>query len=679
MPTGSWRSGQDITASGWTNQLPGPLFATDNTLGSLTSRRAGGKWRFEIDPRADRHPVGFLLSNGYRFFFSDADSLTVVVTTPGLLVGRASKELNPRLIAVGSSLLEKNHCTCVEANGEYIAFSRKEHNDGIDFLLAISPTSSDEALRQIQAAAEISAEALFEEEISRRAFFWNSLPSTKVAAATLMRGVEDLIAHLMPPNDSIPFRWSRADRRNAASNMDINQTWLLASAWCSIDPQVAEDLVKAALSCQREDGLIPARSGADATRSDALAWPLMAQSVRQVWSVTKNTAFAEYCLPRLERYLSRALDYYDPRGAGFPRWKNADESLDPASFHPDVAPVELIGLLTSEIEAYEQLAKAVPSAQARQSLLSAEQTLFLNHLTGIFWDSKAFAFKDRIANGTPVERCTSAHMMPWLCEGLPASYKKTSIQLNPRLEKETEPRQVFQAFLILQCCRQAHLSKELGVIQNHLRKELEKAFQDGLPNHFALSALLAVLEKMPADARPSDSSPSKLAIKMESHRHLFVGIFVGLAILMTLGIFASIFARRQPPLQSTEALLALARQHYAQGHYDEALQVYSNMMAEAQGIAAIEFGMANAFFKKGQYQDAERLYRHLLQSQRPMPSALMNLAISLHRQGRTEEAMECYRQFDEQYRDQYSGLSARARLAMDLIREQTKTPLQETP
>jgi tetratricopeptide (TPR) repeat protein len=495
----------------------------------------------------------------------------------------------------------------------------------------------------------------------------STINPASVADDAMARAVESLKAHLMPPNDAIPFRWSRD--HDADAGMNINQIYLLSAAWCLIDPQVAEDLVKSALSCQREDGLIPAHTQSG---EKDIAWPLLAQSARQVWNVTKNPAFAEYCLPRLERYLSRVLDYYDPRGTGIPRWRTAGEMLEPDLYHPDVAHVDLISLLTSEIEAYEQLALAVPSAQVHRSILAVEQTQFLSHLITLFWDRSKLVFKDRFATGAAVERTSYTHILPWLCESLPSIYRQAGwvASFTPSVSSNTGTAAYVLYFLILECYRKASFGQELSVLRDKLLKTLEPLRQGTAPLHPAAASLLLVAEKLPVHPQKNLIGPSKLAIKLDNHRPLFFGAVALLIVILGVILFFTVFAKRQPPLQSMEAIVALARQNYAQGNYDEAIQIYSDLMKRSGSIMAVEMGLANAYFKKGQYQEAETHYRNLLQAKRAPPSALLNLAATLYRQGRREEAYECYKQFDEQYGRQYIELSARARLAMELLREQ---------
>ncbi len=655
LPTLPWRAGWDISAPEAQENLD---FQTLEQPGSF-ALPGGANGRLELrNGNLSTKPLALHLSCGLRITLPGGGSITFMAAGPGVLAGRLEEPFSVHLVDGDKDAGLSQGAQQASLSGRQAVLC----TEGTAFALALGVQPAEKMLALARNALSFPVEEAFEKEVARRTAFWTTTPSPKLNTTFLSACVESLMGKARPPAPLLAHRWMQGEGELPA--FELNTVFPLASAWCHIEPRMAEDLVLAALSTQQDSGLFPSVFFPSTGSIKGVAWPLMAQSVLRVWKATRSVSLLNFSLPLLEQYLLKTLDYYDPKGTGFPQWPTAEACMDPASHAPGVAPVDLISLLIRETEAFEELARQAPASQANATAFSEERALMCGNLLTHFWDPSALMFRDRSASGKAAGNDTPAQLLPCGCSSVPDLYKKPSEALAGGLLKGPPPA---LSALVLQSLAMVSAQGVRAKIQQGLLASFGTL---SAPPNAPSAALAILLEKETAEAEEEKKGFSPLVRTLDKHRHVALSVIVGVILLVLSIVVIWTIARPSLSRSSYEALQALAHQQYVQGNYDEAARIYAQIAQSGTRFAGAEMGVANARFRQGRYPEAEALYRRLLEQKNPSPAARMNLALTLYRQNRLEESAAEYRLFDETYRKSHPQLAERARLALELLQAQ---------
>ena len=688
-------------------------FRTLAKPGDLAPMDFPAPWSFHAAPPDHMGPPAvILLANGYRLSFPQhpyAGSCTCIMIKPGVMVGRSELGISPSLFCAEREVHRSGNAEWIDLSGHHVLLAKNTSAEGTRFCLAAGLGDHTPSMNSAEGWLEEDVDALFNREIEQRAPFWNENRVAPPFHRHLWYAVESLAARIRPPCGAFAFRWSVGEQLEGMV-LDANQTLALALAWRSIDCTVAEDIVCAVLSCQAENGSIPARISADgAVLSPSPAWPLLAQSAVAAWDVRRNPKFLEYVLPRLYRYLADTISHTDPRTCGIHCWQSSAESLIPQAFDAGLVSPDLMTFLICEIEAFFHLCDAAPQFTFDRAALQAEYDRLTRYLLEVLWDNDAKMFRSRYENGTPIERISIASILPLLWSALPPRHEEPLLrQLNSRVqfhtksgaplwlkwedETETPPVPAAHQVLLLEALirtgarpeleqfsrtlseRLAHLFNSRAHLPNDLRTsdEVKDPAQPAPKVQLALPSALAVVVAGCFDEHtgPTDAESKKLRW-LDRHRAAVIGVAIAILALAVVAGTMALIARRTLPAATLEALAGLARQQCVSRNYDDAILTYQKLWKGTRGSPAVELLMGNTYYAKGDYLAAERLYRNVLQKNPQSLSALHNLGLTLFRQNRMSEAAACYEELIQKSGPAHPGIVNRARLALGLIAERT--------
>ncbi len=696
-----WNSDADPLAEGCFRALANP--------GDLAPVEVPAPWSFHLSPP---DPVGppslVLLANGYRLTFPQESRLaacTCVLVRPGVLVGRSTPGMSLSLFCAESETHKEGHTEWIDLPGRHALLAKSDLADETRFCLIAGQGDPAQSMDSARYWMTENADELFDKEIAQRTPFWSDRQVLPTHRRHLWVAVESLISRIRPPCGAFPFRWSVGDRIEGTI-LDANQTLPLVLAWRSIDAAVAEDIVCSVMSCQAENGSIPAAISADGVvLSSAPAWPLLAQAACAAWECRRNPKFLAYVLPRLYRYLAHAVSHTDPRACGIHCWQASSESILPQVFDAGLESPELTTFLICEIEAFLQLCEAAPQFTFDRAALDAKHDNLIQRLLQELWDNKAKIFRSRYENGDPIERISIGSILPLLWRELPPRHEEPLLRrLNSRApfhtpcgaplwlrwedETGTPPIPALHQALLLEALIRTGAQQELRAFSGTLSARLAQLFDTGagLPNELqtlngdhrsatpqpVIPATLAVLLAAGGHEHTGSGDPALRNLRwMDRHRAALVGAAVAILVLGVGAVTTALIARRTLPAATLEALAGLARQQCAGGNYDGAIATYEKLWEGTRGASAIELLMGNTYFAKGDYPAAEKLYRSVLQKDPQSLTALHNLGLTLFKQNRMDEAADCYRELIQKSGSTHPGVANRARLALGLIEEQT--------
>jgi tetratricopeptide (TPR) repeat protein len=513
-------------------------------------------------------------------------------------------------------------------------------------------------------------------------------PSQSAAAAAW--AADALAARVRAPEGIFPERWFNSAAPGDAPAMDLNHLPVILAYWTPRDPALAAELMRSAFIGQDPDGGLCRRIRADGCVVDSAApWPRLLAGARPVCEA--DPALRDWIQPRGEAWLRWAHARFDPRAEGRFCWPTPDESPLPRAWDEGLASVGLVSLLLGEIEAFRAIIGESGSPSDPQALHTFEQRL-QDALTALR-DGPDGVFRDRYPDGRAVQRETLPTYFPLLLDGIPASLRTTlsaGLTSGPLRragggfvawepwpgDPEPPPAPLALQPLALEALERADPAAA-DRARAAIRSILVLSWQSyGVPPHDLREAAKGtgdpVAEVILAGASKSAATTPSMQW-MERHRSGLLAVLLALMVLPVLAIFWLAHQRVTLPASTMESIISLGRQSLAAGQSREAeflLRDFIRRTGNPPGAAHLWLG--NALFRQGRFSEAEAEYRIGLDDGQSSLQALYNLGLTLHRLGRPDEAVECFDALIEAYDEELPDVTARARAARALIREQQR-------
>jgi hypothetical protein len=156
--------------------------------------------------------------------------------------------------------------------------------------------------------------------------------------AVIASSYQQLVQAFLKPTASLPhgsfvatrkpwqgFSWrgDGSDHNRSWSGQSPTLAYLLAPGMASIDPQMAQGLVRNYLALQTADGWVDYQPGLAGQRSGMMAMPILARLAWTVFEYTEDQAFLEEIFPALLKFFERWFaDDLDADGDGLPEWQS---------------------------------------------------------------------------------------------------------------------------------------------------------------------------------------------------------------------------------------------------------------------------------------------------------------------------------------------------------------------
>lgn len=624
--------------------------------------------------------------------------LSVCVPEAGLLVGDADPSLRPTLASEALEVVRDGEEEYIQVDDALVALRVIRRAGRLRFTVLLDAARPDDLRAAARRHLDTDPAAWQAEKLARFDLFWLRHAELETEPAGLLAcSIGGLIANLRPAAGSLSFPWS-ASPVEAAPCLAARELYPLVCAWADVDPNVPANLVKSMLAHQREDGALPASVRPDGQHDFSHApLPLVARSALRAWRAAPNRDFFDYALPRLHRYVSWALRHFDPEDLAQPRWQDAEEALVTSAFDADLVSVDLVSMLVSEIDALEDMSRSAAAGGPALDDLAAYRTRLLECLRRSLWDEAAQSFRDRYLQGEPIARIMLSAVLPLLTRHLNRDFAAplcahvgapdkflTARGLRAWVPWEGDatapPVLATQQMLVMDGLL---LHGDASTAERVRRALLETALDDFAvtqsldpaaddtdagPESAAVTCALAVtLLAKPSDGLLQAPELSPLLTWMDRHRVAVLAVVCAAFALAFGSIMISSCSKRALTLQALETTAGLARRHYTEGHYDEALRLYQDIADSGRTFPGFYVALGNVHFRMGALEEAERSYRREIEKNAQSPQAVMNLALTLHEARRTGEAIACWRQVTNDFAVLSPALAARAATALELV------------
>jgi len=705
--TEGWRMGPSVWNKDYDTSNRGK-FRTLKAPGDIAPTEIPAAWSFHLG--LTTAPIPFqciLLADGFQLSFTHnhkAVNISCVCVKKGVLLIEANAPLNPTLFTAEYDVHREDTAEWIELPWGSVVLVHNTSEDMVRYCLVEREQAYTASIRTARTHLDASPAHLLNQKIKMREQILGKHHIPEAHIPLVLHAMESLAGHLRPPLGSFTHRWSNADM-DGHDRMDLNQVYPLVSAWCALDPTLALEIFKTALSCQHPSGFLPSLAMPDGhmdTRHAAL--PLFAQSALMLKKSLNDQDWIKPLLPKLRDYLSWAITYYDPQGDGNLTWRTSTEALIEETFDPEVLSADLYTLLLCEIEAMAQLDENEHNKPL--NLLTAKD-MIEQKLKHFFWDKKESCFPDRFRNGDPVERITLSAFVPLLWSELDRQYvnpmiqkldkvnllrRKQGIALWAEWEDDPEPapipsfHQLLMMHALLKGTNQAaarRLKQDLlkaMTVQYIDQSRMTDNLSDNTPNtHEEFSSSSSVPDTSAlcinctclSSSDASDRRISRPLKWLDRHRK---SILISVILILTISVTAITLAfvlKKKPPISSIKANAALAEQYYSEHNYAGAIPIYEELLKGGTATTIVRRRLGNAHLHNGNPVEAEKYYRSIL-AEGDSPVIIMNLALSLYRQGRAQEAAQQYRQVIEKYANERPDLVEKAQTARHLIAQELK-------
>lgn len=238
--------------------------------------------------------------------------------------------------------------------------------------------------------------------------------------AALATAYQQLILSFLKPTASLPYSSFVAERtpgtgysphetdhRRAWSGQSPHLAYLTALGMASIDPQLAQGVLRNFLAVQQDDGWIDWRPGLAGQRQGILCMPILARLAWGIYQYTEDLPFLQDVFPRLLKFFERwfAPDM-DADQDGIPEWQTDNQTG--YVFFPTFAvgqawgqnvnirtveTPDMLAYLLSEAISLRAMAETLQNANAAEAI--SERLNKLKATLENLWSESRYAYRDR--------------------------------------------------------------------------------------------------------------------------------------------------------------------------------------------------------------------------------------------------------------------------------------------
>jgi hypothetical protein len=232
-----------------------------------------------------------------------------------------------------------------------------------------------------------------------------------------------LMQSFLQPTDALPHHSFVATRQPERGFNLHDKGWsgqgpplayLTALATASIDPEIAQGVIRNYLAVQQPDGWIDSRPGLDGQKQNLLCMPILARLAWGIFQYTEDDRFLKDVFPGLLKFFLRWLKPdRDKDGDGVPEWQSEDQTG--YVFAPilatwqgwgsgaDIQLIEspdLVAYLLSEARSLKEIAYFLREAEAEASLETHIHAL--SAALDSLWDEQRgyYVYRDRDTHKT---------------------------------------------------------------------------------------------------------------------------------------------------------------------------------------------------------------------------------------------------------------------------------------
>jgi hypothetical protein len=369
--------------------------------------------------------------------FIDNSSIAMRLAFPDL-----PDDVYPELLFDCPSEMRGN-TAIVEGDGWWVALGISKPSLDRTYGLAISYKSADEAKDRARSALS----AKLNRFVARRLEHVVEAPIPEGLVGdqrrVYMKALSIQKAHVESAQGDVTHPWT-ATHRGAGAALGLWDTAFHAVAWRHTRPAIAEHVIQAILSKQRQNGLVPQRvqPGVPADGSGEVHPPFLTWASWKVFDTSGRGEFVEICYPKLVHY----LDWYENNRKnknGLYGWRlrkkddavkgnrGAESGMGNSPRFDDVegsTSADLSSYMAAEYSNLEKLARALGQHDDADAW-KARHRKIAKRINKLLWDEGDRFYFDLDQEGNIIDTKTVSGLMP-LHAGIPDRDQAEGLRLH---------------------------------------------------------------------------------------------------------------------------------------------------------------------------------------------------------------------------------------------------------
>ena len=199
--------------------------------------------------------------------------------------------------------------------------------------------------------------------------------------------------------------------------VNINDLFIFIRAFAVIDNKKSQDLLKLIFKFQKSNGSIPNQINNNVPVYSYSPKPIIAY-LSKVILLNHDKDFAIFIIPKIRKYISWTLNYFDPLRKGVHSWQNKNEILLSEIYSDNQKNSNLSLLLLNEIESLIFLEDKYNYQITDNYDIENYLNQITSNLSNIFWNDRKKSYSNELINNQIIYKSNELFYLPLLCKSV---------------------------------------------------------------------------------------------------------------------------------------------------------------------------------------------------------------------------------------------------------------------
>ena len=482
---------------------------------------------------------------------------------------------------------------------------------------------------------------------------------------------------------------------NFVTNKEINidDILIITRLFSITDIEKSKLLLKLIFSYQKSDGSLPNKIKPDNSHIYHYAPKPYLSYISKIILNDYDNDLAIFIIPKLRKYISWMVNYFDPQKKGIYFWRNQNEVLFHESYKENEISADLFFLLLSELESLKFIQDKYTYVIKDNYELDRDIKKIIDNIENFFWDKKKRSYSNKIISNNQNESPTELFYLPLLCENINyegkeiileklriKNYVSKYIDLNDwrKIDLSNHKPRYFEKLLFFESLQQNELHGELSY--DYLRftiNGINQAYKKSNVKNISIinSVFILLINNFFLNRYMTENNKLNFLInflkKAKIDRLDFAILFLVLISILSIFFWNSL-AKIAPPLGVLDAEINNAYVHY---DTEKAIEIFK-IIETHYPTEKYEYQLyiINLAIFNEQYNIAMDNLVEVRKNYIDSPGPMLTEAILLHLQNNLTKAYDTYYEFCYLFNDIFPDIVSDVKIFMFLSKENLKLP-----
>ena len=190
----------------------------------------------------------------------------------------------------------------------------------------------------------------------------------------------------------------------------------------------SKKLLKLVFSFQKSNGSIPNKISTNNTLKFDFAPKPYLSYLSKIILKNHDKELALFIIPKLRKYISWMLNYFDPQKKGIYSWRNKNEVLFRDNFNENEISGDLFFLILSELENLTYIQEQYSYVIDDNYELDKDTKKIIKNIENFFWDKNTRSYSNKVVNNVKIKSSNELFYLPLLCEEISHESKEIILE-----------------------------------------------------------------------------------------------------------------------------------------------------------------------------------------------------------------------------------------------------------